>query len=135
VVLKGFSRGGFSKFLKKSSDEEREHAEKLMEFQNKRGGRIILQDIKKPTKDEWGCGVDVMQAALELEKAVNKSLLELHDVAAKHNDSHMQNFIKVNYLREQVEAIKELGDYITNLKRLGTGHGEWHFDRTLDSLS
>lgn len=123
---------GFSKFFKKSSDEEREHAEKFMEFQNKRGGRIVLQDITKPTKDEWGCGVDVMQAALELEKAVNKSLLELHDVAAKHNDSQMQDFIEVNYLHEQVEAIKELGDYITNLKRLGTGHGEWHFDRTLD---
>jgi ferritin heavy chain len=37
---------GFAKFFKKSSDEEREHAEKLMNFQNKRGGRIVLQDIK-----------------------------------------------------------------------------------------
>ena len=37
---------GFSKFFKHSSDEEREHAEKLMAFQNKRGGRIVLQDIK-----------------------------------------------------------------------------------------
>jgi ferritin len=37
---------GFSKFFKKSSDEEREHAEKLMKYQNKRGGRIVLQDIK-----------------------------------------------------------------------------------------
>ena len=124
---------GFSKFFKKCSDEEREHAEKLMDFQNKRGGRIVLQDIKKPSKDEWGNGVDVMQAALELEKAVNKSLLDLHDVAAKHNDSHMQDFIEGNYLHEQVEGIKQLGDYVTNLKRLGTGHGEWHFDRELDS--
>ena len=37
---------GFSKFFKNSSDEEREHAEKLMKYQNKRGGRIVLQDIK-----------------------------------------------------------------------------------------
>ncbi len=37
-----------AKFFKKSSDEEREHAEKLMKYQNKRGGRIVLQDIKKP---------------------------------------------------------------------------------------
>lgn len=37
---------GFHKFFKHSSDEEREHAEKLMKYQNKRGGRIVLQDIK-----------------------------------------------------------------------------------------
>ena len=34
------------------------------------------------------------------------------------------------YLAEQVEAIKELGDHITNLKRVGSGHGEYHFDRS-----
>ena len=32
---------GFAKFFKKSSDEEREHAEKLMEYQNMRGGTIV----------------------------------------------------------------------------------------------
>ncbi|KTG33692.1 hypothetical protein cypCar_00001519 [Cyprinus carpio] len=37
---------GFAKFFKKNSEEEREHAEKFMELQNKRGGRIVLQDIK-----------------------------------------------------------------------------------------
>mgnify|MGYP002153740479 CR=1 FL=1 len=37
---------GFSKFFKASSDEEREHAEKLMKYQNTRGGRIVLQPIQ-----------------------------------------------------------------------------------------
>ena len=37
---------GFSKFFKKSSDEERCHAEKFMKYQNKRGGRIVLQNIQ-----------------------------------------------------------------------------------------
>lgn len=37
---------GFAHFFKENSDEEREHAEKLLSFQNKRGGRIFLQDIK-----------------------------------------------------------------------------------------
>merc|ERR1712043_147956 len=67
---------GFSKFFKKSSDEEREHAEKLMKYQNKRGGRIVLQDIKKPDRDEWGCALDAMQVALQLEKSVNQALLD-----------------------------------------------------------
>uniref|UniRef100_M4A2B4 Ferritin n=1 Tax=Xiphophorus maculatus TaxID=8083 RepID=M4A2B4_XIPMA len=40
---------GFSHFFKENSEEEREHADKLLSFQNKRGGRIFLQDIKVTT--------------------------------------------------------------------------------------
>jgi len=120
---------GFAKFFKKSSDEEREHAEKLMAFQNKRGGRVVLQDIKKPDRDEWGCGLDAMQVALGLEKSVNQALLDLHAVASKHNDAQMTDFIEGQFLQEQVEAIKQIGDYITNLKRVGTGLGEYMFDK------
>ncbi|KAG1339040.1 Ferritin [Cocos nucifera] len=39
---------GLAKFFKESSEEEREHAEKLMEYQNKRGGRVKLQSILMP---------------------------------------------------------------------------------------
>lgn len=77
---------GFAKYFRKASKEELEHAEKLMKFQNDRGGRIILQDIKRPAKDEWGTGLDAMQAAMELEKTVNQALLDLHKVADKHSD-------------------------------------------------
>jgi len=120
---------GFYKFFKKASDEEREHAQKLMKFQNQRGGRIKLQDVKCPDRDEWGCGVDAMSTALNLEKEVNASLLRLHDVASDKNDSQMCDWIEANFLTEQVEAIKELGDYVTNLKRVGTGLGEYIFDK------
>merc|ERR1712002_824126 len=120
---------GFSKFFKKSSDEEREHAEKLMKFQNQRGGRIVLQNIQKPERDEWGSGLEAMQAALALEKNVNQALLDLHKVAETHGDAQMMDFIEGNYLTEQVEAIKELSDYITNLKRVGPGLGEYMFDK------
>merc|ERR1711976_272367 len=67
---------GFYKFFKKSSDEEREHAEKLMKFQNQRGGRIVLSDIKRPERDEFGSGLEAMETALSLEKHVNQALLD-----------------------------------------------------------
>lgn len=41
---------GFHKYFKEQSDEEREHAQKLMKFQNQRGGSVRLFDIRKPTK-------------------------------------------------------------------------------------
>jgi len=125
---------GFSKYFKKASEEEREHAEKLMKFQNKRGGRIVLQNISKPERDEWGTGLDAMQAALALEKNVNQALLDLHKIADSHTDAQMCDFIENEYLTEQVDAIKELSDHVTNLKRVGTGLGEYMFDKeTLSS--
>ena len=77
---------GFAKYFKKAADEEKEHAELLMKFQVQRGGRIVLSDIKKPIKDEWGSGLDAMQDALALEKSMNQSLLELHKTVNEHND-------------------------------------------------
>nr|ABH10672.1 ferritin [Haliotis discus hannai] len=120
---------GFSKYFKKASEEEREHAEKLMKYQNTRGGRIVLQDIKKPEMDEWGTALESMQVALSLEKNVNQSLLDLHAVASKHSDAQMCDFLESEYLEEQVKAIKEISDHITNLKRVGAGLGEYMYDK------
>ena len=78
-----------AKYFRKASHEELEHAQIFMQFQNDRGGRIVLQDIKKPAKDEWGSGQDAMQVALELEKTVNQALLDLHKIADKHGDFHV----------------------------------------------
>merc|ERR1711936_1185221 len=69
---------GFSSYFKKNSDEEREHGEKFIKYRNKRGGKIVFQDITKPTTMEWGTPLEAMEAALELEKTVNQSLLDLH---------------------------------------------------------
>jgi len=120
---------GFQKFFKKASEEEREHAEKLQQFQNKRGGRVVLQNIQKPEKDAWGTGLDAMMTALALEKNVNQSLLDLHKVSQEHNDPHLCDFLEEHFLREQVESIKELSDHVTNLKRVGPGLGEYLYDK------
>ncbi|XP_069102653.1 soma ferritin-like [Argopecten irradians] len=120
---------GFAKYFKEKSDEEREHAEKFMKYQNKRGGRVVLQDIKKPDHDEWGTGLNAMQCSLSLEKNVNQSLLDLHAVGDKHGDKQFMDFLEGEYLEEQVEDIKKISDHITNLKRVGTGLGEYMFDK------
>ena len=42
------------------------------------------------------------------------------------------DFIETHYLNEQVEAIKELGDHITNLRKMGapgSGMAEYLFDK------
>merc|ERR1711973_776905 len=60
----------FASFFQNISDEERSHGMKLMAYQAKRGGRVVFQDIAKPSSMEWGTPLDAMEAALELEKTV-----------------------------------------------------------------
>lgn len=41
----------------------------------------------------------------------------------------MADFLETEFLEEQVRSIKEIGDHITNLKRVGTGLGEYMYDK------
>ncbi|KAM4869965.1 ferritin heavy chain-like [Urocitellus parryii] len=119
----------FAKYFLHQSHEEREHAEKLMKLQNQRGGGIFLQDIKKPDRDDWESGLNAMECALHLE---NQSLLELHKLATDKNDPHLCDFIETHCLNEQVKSIKELGDHVTNLRKMGapeSGMAEYLFDK------
>ena len=53
-------------------------------------------------------------------------------LATEKNDPHLCDFIETHYLNEQVEAIKELGDHITNLCKMGapgSGMAEYLFDK------
>lgn len=126
---------GLAKFFKESSEEEREHAEKLMEYQNKRGGKVKLQSIVMPLSEfdhqEKGDALHAMELALSLEKLVNDKLLNLHRVASKNNDVQLADFIESQFLAEQVEAIKRISEYVAQLRRVGKGHGVWHFDQKL----
>ena len=123
-----------STFFKKSSDEEREHAHKLIEYQNKRGGIVKFYDIKNCNLDflrnkDKNDALLSFEKALEMEQIVYKSLLNVHDVADKHNDPQFADFIESEYLDEQVSALNEISKYVTQLKRIGeNGHGVWNFD-------
>merc|ERR1712186_97828 len=122
-----------SSFFKKSSNEEREHGMKLMEYQTKRGGKVVLQDIAKPSSSEWGTPLQAMEAALELEKTVNQSLLDLHKASDGKGDAHLCDFLEAEYLGEQVDGIKEIGDMITKMKRAGDGLGLHIMDKEIGS--
>nr|XP_033816338.1 ferritin light chain, oocyte isoform-like [Geotrypetes seraphini]XP_033816339.1 ferritin light chain, oocyte isoform-like [Geotrypetes seraphini] len=122
----------FSKFFLKQSKEKREQSERFLNFQNKRGGLVVLQDVKKPESDEWGNGTQAMEFALKLEKTLNQALLDLHKTAMDHIDPHMCDFLESCFLEEEVKLIKRLGDHLTNLKRLKAsevGMGEYLFDK------
>jgi ferritin heavy chain len=104
---------GFAKFFKESSDEERDHAEKLIKYQNMRGGRVRLQSIVTPLTEfdhpEKGDALYAMELALALEKLVNEKLHNLHSVASRCNDPQLTDFVESEFLEEQVKTFCPLG--------------------------
>ena len=125
---------GYFNFFKNQSDEERDHAQKLMEYQNKRGGRIVLHGVTAPPS-EWSTPISALEDALELEKKVNESLLALNSVSTKHDDPHLSDYITSHFLTEQVESASEISKLVTNAKRCGDGLGTYIFDKqTMSSM-
>ncbi|VDD93156.1 unnamed protein product [Enterobius vermicularis] len=117
-----------SKWMRKQSDEEREHALMLIQFQTLRGGRVQFESINKPEREEWESALEAFKAALILEKQTNEALLALHAIGEKQKDPHLCGFIEEKFLREQVKSIDEVSRYVTILTRAGTGLGEYIFD-------
>lgn len=126
---------GFASYFKAESEEERGHAELLMKYQNVRGGKVKLLPIMMPELEfdhvEKGEALYAMELSLSLEKLNFQKLRHLHAVASKHEDADMTNFIEEKLLQEQAQTVKKVSEYVSQLRRIGKGHGVWHFDKEL----
>lgn len=128
---------GLAAFFKKESAEERHHAELLMEYQNLRGGKVKLQSIMMPDMEfnhpEKGDALYAMELVLSLEKLNFQKLRHLHEVAEKHGDAQMCDFVEGSLLADQVQSVKEVAEYVSQLRRVGKGLGVFEFDRNLQA--
>lgn len=124
----------FSRFFLERSMKEKDQAEKLLEYQNTRGGRILLQTIAKPSREDWRGGLDALSFSLEYQKSLNTCVLDVHRRAGGHNDAHLCDYLEQEFLIDSHDTIKKLGDYIGSLTRLTSSEphgsmGEYLFDR------
>lgn len=126
---------GFAAHYREQSEDERKHAQLLIEHQNRRGGRVKLQTILGPeaefghdTKGEALFGAEI---ALSLEKLNFQKLRDLHAVASEAGDSEFCHFIEDYLLDSQAREVKEAANMVTDLRRVGKGHGTWHIDQEL----
>lgn len=126
---------GFAKYFNEQSLEERQHAHEFIQYQNARGGRVVLKPIALPEMS-FECvnaTSDVLYAMdlhLQLEKYVYRKLLQLHKVATEADDVQLQDFVE-KYLEHQIGAIKVAAEYVAQIKRVGSGHGVYDIDRKL----
>ena len=124
-------------YFNKASLEEREHADKLMNYQNMRGGVVELCSIV-PLTIELDKSNDIIEAfkiALELEKTINNDLLNLHKIADQEGDAQFCDYLEGEFLKEQVESISDISKILSVLNRLSgpdsDQHAIWNFTQTL----
>jgi len=137
-------------FFNKASLEEREHANKLMDYQNTRGGIVKLNStnslddpengplsfiLESPPENEYipplekpNDIIDAFKLSLKMEKNINQHLLDLHKVAEEENDPQFCDYLEGEYLKEQVESISEFSKIVSVLERFnGDQHAIWNY--------
>lgn len=120
-------------YFKKQSDEEREHANLIIEYINKRGGVVNIMTVNKP--DINLSSLDIITAfkfALYIENKILESLNKIMDYANSTNDHHLGDFITSIFLKEQIDSINEIKKYITQINSCCSNnikYGSYLFDK------
>ncbi|KAG4067837.1 hypothetical protein HA402_010523 [Bradysia odoriphaga] len=98
---------GSSSFFRAMSDEEREHAFALIDYQNMRGGRVKMIGVEKPNeqiKDEFSSLSAAIEESLLIERGNTSALKELVNIAESDGDIVTVDFICTKFLHEQVSS-------------------------------
>lgn len=107
---------GFAHWMRLQSNEEVEHAMKLFDYLNDRGGRVELQAIEKPPKT-WETATVAFKQALEHEQKVTALIHNLYATASKENDYATQVMLQW-FIDEQVEEEKSATLIVEQLKMI-----------------
>jgi len=126
---------GLGKFFKKAALEEQDHATKIIDYINKRGGQIKAIKVDPSTKCSFTNMLESLEHALKLENIVNNQLhLVHHKAELECKDSHLMDFIEEVFFNEQIEAIHQLKGWIAKLRRMGDGLGEEILDQEISKI-
>ena len=107
---------GFAHWMKKQAGEEYAHGQKMYDFLNDRGVRVVLQAIAQPPAD-FSSHLDVFEKTLDHEKKVTGMINAIADLSDKVNDHPSKVFIQW-FISEQVEEEKNASKLVETLKRI-----------------
>jgi len=112
---------GFARWTRMQADEEMEHAMKLFDYLNERGGRVILQAIDQPPI-EYGEPLEIFKMILAHEQKVTGLIHQLYETASKENDYATQVMLHW-FIDEQVEEEDSAGAIVDQLKMIDENKG------------
>lgn len=111
------SLGGFARWMDLQADEEMEHARKIYDYVNERGGRVILEGIDKP-QTEWDSSLEAFEDSLAHEEKITGMINDLVSLANDEKDYATHSFLQW-FVDEQVEEEDSVGEIVDRLRLLG----------------
>jgi ferritin len=105
---------GFANWFEIQAKEEHDHAMKIFNFVNDKGGKVVLDKIDKP-QTEFNSIEEIMSLTLEHEEKVTQSINELMDLAIKENDHSVKSFLHW-FVDEQVEEESTASKLLNKVK-------------------
>lgn len=108
---------GFSRWMRKQSEEEREHAMKFFDFLLDRGEHAELRAIDAPPY-AFRSALDTFEQALEHEKEITSRIHELYELSIREKDYSAQVLLNW-FVEEQVEEEKVATAIVERLRMAG----------------
>lgn len=112
---------GFASWMKKQALEEAQHADKIMDFIQERGGRVRLAAIEGP-KTEWKGPLDAFSDAYMHEQKVTGMINKLVSLSRSEEDYATEQFLSW-FVKEQVEEEASADSIVQKLKLIGENKG------------
>jgi ferritin len=108
---------GAAHWMRNQAGEEQEHAMKIFDFIQDRGGRVTLQAIDAPPAT-FSSPLAVFQAAYAHEQKVTQSIHDLYALAVQEADYPTQVMLQW-FIDEQVEEEKNASAIMAQLQMVG----------------
>ncbi|MBS3782302.1 MAG: ferritin [Candidatus Thermoplasmatota archaeon] len=108
---------GFETWMHSQFIEETNHAMRLYQYLESRGGRVKLEEIEKP-KIEWDSPLEIFKDAYEHEQYVTGRINDLADLAEEKNDRATLQMLQW-FIDEQVEEEESAEEIVDKLEMIG----------------
>ena len=108
---------GFAHWLQVQSKEEIDHAMRLYNYLNNRGGRVILLAIDRPP-ESFKSPRRMFEQILKHEQAISKAVHKLYKLAQDERDYATEVELQW-FIKEQVEEEKTANDILNRLNMVG----------------
>ncbi|NAW50826.1 ferritin [Elizabethkingia argentiflava] len=105
---------GLANYFRVQSKEELMHADKMFDYLNDVGGKVILEAIPAPPGD-FADALEIFEKALAHEKEVTQNIFNIVKVATEENDFATTSFLQW-FVNEQVEEEATASQHVSKIK-------------------
>ncbi len=125
---------GFSEYFKKQAEEEREHANKILEYIQDHSEVVTLGPLAAP-RQEFGNAIDALKFARENERNNTASIHNLYNLTVKEGDLATQQMMGW-FISEQVEEEKWAEDFVAMAEQMeGKPNRMMYIDHRVSKLA